>query len=214
MADDSGGTLARTNGHGGVSQITAKAEKLLMNNERILASAHQTDMARWWIWPGNGVVVTNHRIIFINNGFFQFSFHDFHWEHVEDVHVSVNFGGADLTLTATESKKGVATQVAQAKTRRFTVQGLVTDQAQEVYRVSQQMEHDWREINRQRVMEESRATKGGGVVMMQSAPVPPTSAAPQQDPIDRLRKLKELVDAGVLSKDEYETKKSEIMKLL
>ncbi len=206
------GVPARTTA--GASQIEAKAEKLLMNNERILASAQQTDMARWWIWPADGVVVTNHRVLFVNNGFFSFSFTDFHWEHVEDVHVSVNFGGADLAVNATESKKGLASQVAQAKTRRVMARGLVKDQAQDVYRVAQQMEHEWRETNRQRVIEETRATKGGGVVMMQAAPASPAPAATQPDPTERLRKLKELLDAGVLSKDEYDTKKAEIMKLL
>ena len=42
-------------------------------------------------------------------------------------------------------------------------------------------------------------------------PVVPASMAREDDPMEKLKKLKELLDAGVLSQDEYNEKKAELM---
>lgn len=185
----------------GASEVLRKAEKLLMQNEQVLAAAQQSDLACWWLWPRDGVVVTSHRIMFLKNGFFSFSFKDFHWEHVEDVHMGVAFAGATVSVSAAAEKKGTASQIARAASGRFRCEGLVKDQAEHVYRAAQEMEHSWRETNRQRVMEESRAAHGRG-------------SGAGGEPAERLRKLKELHASGVINDREYEEKKAVLIKLL
>jgi hypothetical protein len=47
---------------------------------------------------------------------------------------------------------------------------------------------------------------------LQTSPVPPP--AQPQDPMDQLRKLGELRDAGVLTNEEFESKKTDILSRL
>jgi hypothetical protein len=47
-----------------------------------------------------------------------------------------------------------------------------------------------------------------------SQPVPPAPQAPQADVLDQIRKLADLRDAGVLSEDEFTTKKAELLRRL
>ena len=42
----------------------------------------------------------------------------------------------------------------------------------------------------------------------------PAAAAPQETPEERLRKLDELLKKGLITKEEYQTKRAEILKAL
>jgi hypothetical protein len=44
------------------------------------------------------------------------------------------------------------------------------------------------------------------------APQPPSDAAPQRDPIEALRQLGELKAAGVVSEEEFQAKKAELLR--
>ncbi|HEX8086457.1 MAG TPA: SHOCT domain-containing protein [Solirubrobacteraceae bacterium] len=69
-----------------------------------------------------------------------------------------------------------------------------------------------REVNELRVAVSRERSGRGGTTRAQlaaAAPAPHSSRA--EDPIDRLRRLKELVDAGVLTQAEFEQKKADLL---
>jgi membrane protease subunit (stomatin/prohibitin family) len=157
--------------------------------------------------------VTSHRILFLNCGFFTFRFRDFHWEHVEDVHISTSFSGSTITATASASKSGYATKVANTRSVKAISSGLINDGAHQVYAVGQKMEQEWREKVRQRIMEEKKIERGQ-VVLQAPAPAAPLAQSPEaqsRDPADRLRQMKALLDDGVLTQAEFDQKKGEIL---
>ncbi len=193
--------------------LRKKVAPLLMNEEEVVAIAEQTPLARWWIFPPDGVVVTSHRIFLMSCGLLSFSFKDFHWEHVEDVHLNPAWFSASIQVTAAASKTGVTTQTVQQQKVTLTQSGLVKEQAQAVYRIAQQIEHEWREKIRQRAIEETRAAASGGVVLQTPATASPVSPASgvDDDPTERLGKLKKMLDSGLISQEEYDAKKAEIL---
>jgi hypothetical protein len=191
------------------SALVDKVRGVLMPDERVLACAEQAPHVRWWVFPASGVVVTDMRIIYAYRGLFSFRFTDYHWEHVRDVHMDQSMLTSTFRVEASTRKTGMATQAVGDATIRVSFVGLDKEQTTKVYRTAQQMEHTWRERNRARVMEESRA---GKVVMMAGAQQ--GGSAGGEDPTERLRKLKGLLDAGLISPAEYETKKAELVKLL
>ena len=185
------------------------AAPLLMRDERIVASAEQTGLARWFVFPSCGVVITTHRILFLTPSFFglSFRFTDYHWEHVQDIHLSVGPGSASIRVTATSTKSALATHTVKQSLRRTTQTGLKKAEAKQVYSIGQQMEHDGRERKRQRAMEETRAAKGGYLVHGQED----SSAGSSLDPVQRLHRLKSMLESGVLTQSEHDAKRAEIL---
>ena len=84
-------------------------------------------------------------------------------------------------------------------------------QARKLYRFAQEMEETKREERRQRDLEEKRAIAGGGITInTQSAPAP-AAAAPTEDPMEKLTKLKSMLDMGILTQEEFDAKKADIL---
>ena len=133
---------------------------------------------------------------------------DVRWQDLRDASVRAGIFGADLTITSlAESEHGTA----DARGRSVTYPGLRKEQAQEVYRICQAQEQSWREKRRIRDLDELRARSGG---IQLGASAPGTGAAPaaaSDDPTSRLRRAKEMLDAGLLSDAEYEAIKSRII---
>ena len=207
------------------SAVRAKVQALLTPGEEVLGVAAQTDFARWWIMPPDGVVITNHRVLFLKIGFFSFSFTDFHWEHVMDIHVLDKFAGSTLSASASASKSGYATQTMAQPTAQAYVQGLVKPQAHEAYRLGQHMEQQWREVIRGRIMQERQVERGAYLVQTPGAPAAYAAQIPGVEPAQvshsaaeppevRLQKLKGLLDQGLIDQQEFERKKEQILAAL
>jgi len=108
---------------------------------------------------------------------------------------------------------------------RIAVSDLPKEQALRVYQFAQQIEEYVLEERRIRDMEEKRAASGA--IYMNTPPMPamptlqpqsaapapqPTSATPSQDsPVEKLKQLKEMLDAGLITSDIYEAKRNEIL---
>lgn len=88
------------------------------------------------------------------------------------------------------------------------IDNLPKDQARRVYAIGQEMEENVREEMRIREMEEKRAA-AGGIVLQNAAPV--GSTVTPEDPMQALAKLKQLADANLITAEEYEVKKKEIL---
>jgi hypothetical protein len=187
--------------------IRAKITPLLMADEVIYAIAEQDPRYRWWVLPPDGAVVTSHRVLLLHCNLFSFRFEDFHWEHVEDIHIKVGFLGATVSVVGASRKTGLATQTTSAPGKSSSLNNLVKGRAQEVYKIGQEMEHKWREIVRSRAMEETRAAHGHYVTQA------PTAApqAGEPSPKERLRKLKELLDEELITPEEFEAKRAVVL---
>lgn len=182
---------------------------VLMPNETVLAVAACTEFARWWFLPPHGVVVTDHRVLVVKLGLFGgMNFQDFHWEHVQDVHLSVGMMSALVRITAAASKSGMQTHAVATGTRTLTSDSLAKDEAQAVYRIGQQMEQTWRERQRARYMEEQRV---GYATPFVAASISSPGAAPG-DVASRVAQLNSLKDQGLITQSEYDARKAEIIR--
>jgi len=90
---------------------------------------------------------------------------------------------------------------------------LPRSQARAVYRFAQEMEQRALEERRERELEELRAEAGGVTVQNNiggagSGPVPTPAA---NGNLEKLRELKSMLDAGLITVSEFETKKAQIL---
>ena len=124
-----------------------------------------------------------------------FQMQDIRWQDVRNAHLREGVFGSTLTV--------------QTTARPVMVGGLRKPEAQQVYRICQLQEQNWREKNRVREMEEMRAKAGG--VHIGAIPPPAISGSSTDDPKARLQKLKEMLAADLITDAEYETAKAKIL---
>jgi hypothetical protein len=72
------------------------------------------------------------------------------------------------------------------------------------------MEESKKEERRQRDLEDKRAAAGGGIVINTGATAA-APAAPVEDPMEKLTKLKSMLDMGILTQEEFDAKKADIL---
>lgn len=146
------------------------------------------------------IALTSRRIIFFTIKLFgQLSFNDHLWRNVANATVKEGILGSTFSATVTNGQQ-------------MSIDYLPKAQARMLYRYSQEMEEHAVEERRTRQMEEAKAAAGG--VIIQNAFVPPTSAgaaSPADDPLASLQKLKSMLDAGLISPEEFASKKTEIL---
>ncbi len=90
--------------------------------------------------------------------------------------------------------------------RAFEFTGLRKADAQAVYRICQAQEQAWREKRRLRELEELRAKSGGF-----QGNVGGSSSIAEEEPTERLRKAKAMLEQGLISDSEYETIKARVI---
>ncbi|MCR9293326.1 MAG: PH domain-containing protein [bacterium] len=148
----------------------------------------------------DAVVFTNRRaIIFRQKVLGRLQFVDLPWINVADVHLQEDLLGSTISI------RGVNRHIEQ-------VSSLPKTQARKIYRIAQDMEQKMVELRRERTMEEKRAAATNVVVNNDlGALVPKQPDAPQSDPVEALTKLKKLLDAELITPEEYEKKKSQIL---
>lgn len=145
------------------------------------------------------VVLTNKRFIVYRPTLLgAANFHDYVWRDLHDARLSEGIINSTVTLQTIKGKF-------------LSVGHLPKAQARKLYSFAQGMEERVREERRTREMEEDSA-KAKGIVFpggLLSAPAPPP--APQEDPMEKLKKLKDMMDAGLITAQEYEAKKADIL---
>lgn len=147
------------------------------------------------------IVLTNRRFMhYLPDLFGRAKFTDYIWRDMRSVELEENVWRATITF-----------RTADGETIR--VDNLIKEQARRVYSIAQQMEENVREELRLREMEEKRAESGGvflhGTSGLGSSMS--STAAPSEEPLQALSKLKQLMEAGLISNEEFETKKKEIL---
>ena len=186
--------------------LREKASGILTADEEILASAAQTNWATLGFLKTDGVVVTNRRVLLLHCGMFSFNFDDFHWKHVEDVHLSESFTGSTISVEASTSKSSYSSQTASTGRQTVTMSKLIKAQARGVYSAGQSMEEEWRERRRRRMMEEKQAERGHVVV--------DSSKEGDSEPSEfeqKLDKLQQLRRRDMITEEQFGRKKQEIL---
>ena len=181
-----------------VARIYEKVSQLLTRGEQVIYIAVQKALT---IDPTPEIVVlTNRRFMhYQQNLMGSAKFTDYIWRELKEARLEEGVMRATLTLFA-----------ANGETLR--IDNLVKEQARRLYAIAQEMEENVREELRLRAMEEKRA-EAGGIYMpgMMGGAGGGSTAAPADEPLQALSKLKQLMEAGLISVEEFETKKKEIL---
>ena len=147
------------------------------------------------------VALTNKRVIFCRPKNFGLSmeFKDHQWKDVVDIHIKENMLGADFSIKTAKGSD--------------VMDYLPKDQARKLYQFGQGKEEEARDYRRQRDLEDKRAAAGGGIVVnaggMAAAPVAASPAA--DDPMEKLKKLKMMLDNELLTPAEYNERRNVIL---
>ncbi|PZU90947.1 MAG: hypothetical protein DI529_01685 [Chryseobacterium sp.] len=188
-----------------IERIIEKVNDLLTNGENVEYIAVQNKPAIN-ISP-DSIVLTNKRILFFRSKSFGLvtDFKDYLWKDVAESHISEAILGSTFTMTA-------ITGFIE------TIDYIPKSQARKLYQYAQGKEEEMIEYRRQKELEEKRATAGGITVNTQNEkpeePQKPQEVKPEvtaEDPMETLMKLKAFLDNDLISLEDYETKKKEIL---
>lgn len=181
-----------------VAKIYEKLSQLLTQGEEPLYIAVQ-DPIGIDLTP-EIVVLTNRRFMHYKPDLFgRAKFVDYIWRDLRSAELVENVFRATITFFAADGET-------------IKVDNMVKEQARRLYSIAQQMEENVREELRLRQMEEKRAEAGGVYLPgMMGAPAAGSTAAPADEPLQALSKLKQLMEAGLITPEEFETKKKEIL---
>lgn len=187
-------------------QNLASLEKVVGRIEGILTSEEKIEYLAVQKKPvinisPDSLVLTNKRIIIFRpkNMGLTLNFWDILWKDVQDCHIKENLLGSDFFIKNASGK------------RVAFIDSLPKDQARKLYRIAQEREEEMIEVRRQRAMEESRAGAANVVV---SGSQQTESPSKPDDPMEKLKQLKQLFESELISNEEYESKKAEILKNL
>jgi hypothetical protein len=182
-----------------IEKVLPKVQEYCSSNEEVQYIAVQKKTLGVNFSP-DCIALTNKRIILIRPKSFGLSldFKDFSWMNVADVHMKEGVFAATITIKTTSGQTDIMEDIPKAQARRL-------------YRFAQEMEETKKEERRQRDLEDKRAIAGGGITINTPSHQPQATAAPVEDPMEKLTKLKSMLDMGILTQAEFDTKKTDIL---
>lgn len=172
-----------------IRSIIRGVEQILTRDEQITAIAVQHKLTG--LKP-DAIVLTNRRCIAYRPGLLKVSFEDALWREVENVHLDEGVLSAKLVVEL-------------ANEQRLIVDRLSKEHARRIYALAQEKEQEAAEVRRQRTLEEERA-KSGGVIVGPSAVSGQTTGT-----MAKLTELKALFDAQLITDEEYQQKRAQIL---
>ena len=178
---------------GVVEAVHEKFSGILTTDEEVLYIAVQKKPVVN-VSPDSILLTTRRMVICRPKILSGFEFEDYLWRDIGDVHLKEGLIGATLTVTTVAGKQLIIDYLPKAQARR-------------AYSISQEMEEKVLEERRRRDLEDKRAA-AGGVVLQQASGVTGTA---KEDPLQVLTKLKQLLDAGLITQTEYDSKKTEVL---
>lgn len=178
---------------GTVNKIVKAVSQILVRDETIEFVAVQQRKFVGLI--PDAVVMTNRRLIIYRPSLLKASFEDGLWRDIEETHMEESVLAAKLTFRFVDGREVVA-------------EHLPKDAARRAYAFAEEKEQEAVEIRRQRKMEEERA-KVGGVIVGTGIQAPGMQAA--DGTMAKLTQLKALLDAQLITQEEYNKKKAEIL---
>ncbi len=177
--------------------IVERIQQILMAGEELEYVAIQAKPIVNW-FP-DAVVLTSRRFIIYRPKILgRVEFEDYIWRDLRDVRLQEDLIGATLSFETSAGDE-------------VALDYLPKKQARQLYRLAQEHEQISLEERRERAMEEQRAASGGGIVIQNaigSAAAPKPAPA---DPVVRLRQLKQMLEAELISQADFDAKKAEIL---
>jgi hypothetical protein len=188
----------------GLEKAYGSLDSMLVAGEKIQSTAVQRRLFAL-LHRRSVVAATTGRLIGLDRGLIGgFTPVDIRWQDIKSAHIKAGIFGSTLRVTAlTMPDLAIGGAV-----RPFEFSGLRKDEAQSIYRICQAQEQAWREKRRLRELEELRAKSGG---FQGSLGGDGSSASATEDPVERLKKAKSMLEAGLISDSEFETIKARVV---
>lgn len=180
-----------------IEKVLPKVQEYCTSNEEIQYIAVQKKTIGVNFSP-DCIALTNKRVILIRPKQFGLSldFKDFSWMNIADMHMKEGMFTATITIKTISGQSDSMEDIPKAQARRL-------------YRFGQEMEETKKEERRQRDLEDKRAMAGGGITINTPSSQPQAVAA--EDPMEKLTKLKSMLDMGILTQAEFDAKKTDIL---
>ncbi len=124
-------------------------------------------------------------------------FQDYNWKDVVDCHIKEGIIGSTFSMKTVRNYINM-------------IDFIPKNQARKLYQFAQEKEENMREFRREKELEDKRAAAGGGVVV-HTTPSLQNEGSKDENPIETLQNLKSLVDNKILTQEEFEIKKNEIL---
>jgi hypothetical protein len=182
-----------------LTKALAATQKLLTEGEKHLGVAVQQKPV--WNFLPHSIIVTNKRVILHKPRMFKTTFHDFLWRDIKKVHLTDRLFGSELVFEYTGG---------------YLVSSfLPKNQAKKVYAIAQAKEEEWVEKWRLRKIEEERARSGANHIVLNKEGQSSSGVDGKRISIkERLLELDQLRSEGLITQDEYQNKKMEILELI
>lgn len=182
-----------------IEKVLPKVKEFCTENEEIKYIAVQKKTIGINFSP-DCIVLTDRRIILIRPKSFglSLSFTDFSWTQVLDVHLREGIFAADITIKTTTGRTDIMEDIPKA-------------QARKLYRFAQEMEEMKKDERRLRDLEDKRALAGGGIVINSPVNSVPVAAVQSEDPLETLSKLKRMLENALITEDEFNSKKEQVL---
>lgn len=182
-----------------VAKVIEKVRQILIKDEELTYVAVQNKPVVNWM--PDCIALTDKRFIFYRPKMLgRIDFEDYVWRELFDARLSEDIIGSTFIVTTAAGKK-------------LSMNYLPKSQARAVYRIAQGIEERSLEERRIRDLEEKRAAAGGVTVQASLPQAVPSAPTPVEnsDPMQKLRDLKSMADEGLVSAEEFEAKKAEIL---
>ncbi|MFK6999722.1 PH domain-containing protein [Flavobacterium oreochromis] len=182
-----------------VEKILDKVTGLLTSGEEVEYVAVQKKAINF---SPDCVALTNKRVIFCRPKNFGLSmdFQDYLWKDIVDCHIKENILGSDFKIKTTKGQIN-------------TMDYLPKAQARKLYQFGQNKEEEMQGYRRQMDLENKRASAGGGITVNTNIPTSNQNEN-TEDQIEKLQKLKKLLESEIISQQEFDNKKLEILSKL
>lgn len=179
-----------------IEKILSKVSDLLTKGEEVEYVAVQKKPAV--NFSPDCIALTNKRVIFCHPKTFGLTmeFRDFLWKEILDCHMKEGLLGASFTVKT-------------VKGGFVSLDYLPKAQARKLYRYAQEREEEMSEYRRERDLESARAAAGGGIYVNSGQPA--AVERKDDDPMESLKKLKGLLENNLISQNEYDRKKEDIL---
>jgi len=178
-------------------EIRERVQQILTSEEEILALATQKRPLSN-IAPDTAVLTNRRFIVYRPHILGRADFEDYIWRDLRDAVLKEGYLAATLSMTTVDSGELKITWLRKEDGRR-------------VYAVAQEQEELVREERRYRDMEEQRAAAGGVVVHGSSQKYGVQQQPESENHTEQLRQLKEMLDGELITQEEYDAKKKQIL---
>ena len=134
---------------------------------------------------------------------------DIQWQDLKDVAIKVGIFGSKIGAVA-HNRSDLS--LASRGSNQMLYKGLRKQGAQDIYRICQAHEQEWREKRRAREIEELRARSGGVQVSANSPSAQPIeTGVAGTDSMKRLQQAQQMLDAKLINDTEYQAIKAKII---